>query len=130
MNQSNINADIARYNYEAMKDYTHLGNYMNQIQGNYGGVSQVTQPGPSGLQTIGQIASIAAPFVGSDARIKENIEYDGTYRSGIRQYNVYNYNYVGDDTPRRGVMAQEVELINPDAVGEIDGVKFVNYGAL
>ena len=130
MNQANINADIGRYNYEAMKDYTHLGNYMNQIQGNYGSVSQVTQPGPSGLQTIGQIASIAAPFMGSDARIKENIEYDGTYRSGIREYNVYNYNYVGDDTPRRGVMAQEVELINPDAVGEIDGVKFVNYGAL
>lgn len=129
MNQANINADIGRYNYEAMKDYTHLGNYMNQIQGNYGSVSQVTQPGPSGLQTIGQIASIAAPFI-SDARIKENIEYDGTYRSGIREYNVYNYNYVGDDTPRRGVMAQEVELINPDAVGEIDGIKFVNYGAL
>lgn len=130
MNQSNMNADIARYNYEAMKDYTHLANYMNQIQGNYGGVSQITQPGPSGLQSIGQIASIAAPFMSSDIRIKENIKYDGTYRSGIREYNVYNYNYVGDDTPRRGVMAQEVELINPEAVGEIDGVKFVNYGAL
>ncbi len=133
MDQADINSDIARYNYESMKDYQHLGNYMNQIQGNYGGTSQITQPGPSALSQIGQIASIAAPFMGgvpSDIRIKENIEHDGTHRSGIREYNVYNYNYVGDDTPRRGVMAQEVELINPDAVGEIDGVKFVDYGAL
>tara|TARA_Y100001938_G_scaffold146820_2_gene226633 strand:+ start:420 stop:1778 length:1359 start_codon:yes stop_codon:yes gene_type:complete len=130
LDQANINADIAAYNYDQTKDMRHLANYMALIQGNYGSSSTITQPGPSGLQTIGQIASIAAPFMGSDARIKENIEYDGTYRSGIREYNVYNYNYVGDDTPRRGVMAQEVELINPDAVGEIDGVKFVNYGAL
>lgn len=130
LDQANINADIAAYNYDQTKDMRHLANYMALVQGNYGSSSTITQPGPSGLQTIGQIASIAAPFMTSDARIKENIEYDGTYRSGIREYNVYNYNYVGDDTPRRGVMAQEVELINPDAVGEIDGIKFVNYGAL
>ena len=128
MDQANINADINAYNYEQTKDQRHLGNYMSLIQGDYGSNSTVTQPGQSGMQTIGQIASIAAMF--SDARIKENIEPDGTHRSGIREYKVYNYNYIGDDTPRRGVMAQEVELINPDAVGEIDGIKFVDYGAL
>jgi len=112
-----------------MKDYTHLGNYMNMIQGQYGGTSQVTQPGPSALSQIGQIASIASAFP-SDIRVKENIVPDGTWRNGIREYNVYNFNYIGDDTPRRGVMAQEVELINADAVFEVDGMKVVNYGAL
>ena len=130
MSQAEINADIAKYNYDSTKDYQHLGNFMNMIQGNYGGQSTITQPGQSGLSSLGQIASIAAPFFGSDIRIKENIEHDGTWRSGIREYNVYNFNYVGDDTPRRGVMAQEVEMINKDAVVEVDGIKVVNYGAL
>ena len=130
MSQAEINADIAKYNYDSMKDYQHLGNFMNMIQGNYGGTSTVTQPGPSALSQIGQMASIATALGGSDIRIKENIEHDGTWRNGIREYNVYNFNYIGDDTPRRGVMAQEVELINPDAVFEVDGIKVVDYGAL
>jgi hypothetical protein len=63
----------------------------------------------------------------SDARVKENIVPEGTKWKGL---NVYSYNYIGDSTPRRGVMAQEVEGIYPDAVGEVHGIKYVNYGAI
>jgi hypothetical protein len=107
-----------------MSDQNALADYMAMISGDYGGSQTV--PGPSGLQTLGQIASIAAPFITSDIRIKENIEPDGTWHG----HNVYTYNFKGRTTRSRGVMAQEVEMTRPDAVVEIEGIKHVNYGVL
>lgn len=127
MTQETINRDMARHQYESTAPQNALQNYMAMVQGNYGGTTTQTTPGPSGLQTIGQIASIAAPFMGSDIRIKENIVPEGMKWRGLQ---VYAYNYIGDSTPRRGVMAQEVEQVRPDAVVTIGGVKHVNYGAL
>ena len=42
-------------------------------------------------------------------------------------HNVYEFNYIGGDTKFIGVMADEVEKINPEAVVVIDGYKIVNY---
>ncbi len=63
----------------------------------------------------------------SDARIKENIARIGTAPSGL---GIYAYNHIGDPTRRIGLMAQEVELVRPDAVTEIGGIKHVDYGKL
>ena len=128
MTQETINRDMARRQYDSTAPQQALQNYMAMIQGNYGGTTTQTTPGPSGLQTIGQIAQIAAPFMtGSDIRIKENIVPEGARWKGLQ---IYNYNYRGDPTPRRGVMAQEVEQLRPDAVTTIGGIKHVNYGVL
>ena len=127
MTQETINRDMARHQFESTAPQQALQNYMAMIQGNYGGTTTQTTPGPSGLQTIGQIASIAAPFIGSDIRIKENIVPEGARWKGLQ---IYNYNYRGDPTPRRGVMAQEVEQVRPDAVATINNIKHVNYGVL
>ena len=106
------------------------------ITGQYGstsggsGTSSQTGTGPSGLDQLGQgigIAASLASLAGSDIRIKENIVPEGTKWKGL---NVYAYNYIGDSTPRRGVMAQEVEGIYPDAVVTINGIKHVHYGAI
>lgn len=66
----------------------------------------------------------AALSIFSDERLKEFIEpvgelYDGT--------GIYRYHYKGDPVPRIGVMAQEVEKVNPDAVIDIGGFKAVRY---
>ena len=125
MRQQQIDADMARYQYNATAPQQALANYMNMISGNYGGTVQKTTPGQSPLSSI---ASLASAFMGpSDMRIKENIVPDGTTYNG---HNVYHFNFIGDDVRRRGVMAQEVEQTRPDAVVEIDGIKHVNYGAL
>jgi|1_EtaG_2_1085319.scaffolds.fasta_scaffold30992_1 hypothetical protein len=129
MSQAAIDQDVARYNYQSMSDQNALADFMSMISGDYGGSKTV--PGPSGMQTLGQVASIAgslAPLVAgfSDIRIKENIEPDGTWHG----HNVYTYNFKGRTNRSRGVMAQEVEITRPDAVFEIDGIKHVNYGAL
>jgi hypothetical protein len=128
---ANANADLAAYNAS--------GNFWNML----GGIGSMATKGGGTVggnlaSGIGSAASTAAGGIGdaissalpmlamfSDERLKEFIEpvgelYDGT--------NVYRYNYKGDPTPRIGLMAQEVEKTNPDAVIEIGGYKAVNYG--
>ena len=43
-NQANINDQIQRFNYNQQLPYSNLNNYMNLIQGNYGGTSTASQP--------------------------------------------------------------------------------------
>ena len=83
----------------------------------------------SGLyQGIGSIAGSAASagIAKSDIRLKSNIVKVGDHPKG---FGIYEYDI--DGHRERGVMAQEVEKIIPEAVMEHpDGYKMVNYGAL
>jgi hypothetical protein len=126
MTQSAIDQDMQRYNYEQMAPQNALNQYMNTISGNYGGqTTQTTPRNNSGIMNmLGSLGSAA--ILASDVRVKENLVRDGT----IKGHPAYKFNYVGDDTPRRGVIAQEVEQTNPAAVAEFGGIKHVNYGAL
>ena len=75
---------------------------------------------------IGSLAGggIAAKF--SDIRLKSNIIKVGEHPKG---FGIYEYDIFG--RRERGVMAQEVEKIIPEAVLEHpSGFKMVNYGAL
>ena len=72
----------------------------------------------------GSLASLAAL---SDERLKENIEPAGQENG----HNVYKFNYIGEDDDYVGVMAQEVQETNPDAVFDIgDGTLAVDYGLI
>jgi len=126
MSQSVIDRDMQRYNYEQMAPYNALNQYMNTISGNYGGTTTQTTPKDNSgmMQMLGSLGSAA--ILASDVRVKENLVRDGT----IKGHAAYKFNYVGDRTPRRGVIAQEVEKTNPGAVAEFGGIKHVNYGAL
>jgi hypothetical protein len=82
---------------------------------------------------LGGAAAAYTAFGGSDRRIKENIEEVGVdQRTALP---LYEFNYVkefSDPNVRyRGVMADDVELVYPDAVAETEfGYKVVNYGML
>jgi hypothetical protein len=67
------------------------------------------------------------PFLSvlSDARVKDNVAPIGMLFDGTP---VYSFNYIGDRTPRMGLIAQDVERRRPDAVHQIAGVKTVDYG--
>ena len=128
MQQEAINRDMAKYQYDVTKPQTQLANYMSMISGDYGGTTTQVAPGPSGLQQMASLASAVAPFIPvSDIRMKRNIIPEGTSWKGL---DVYTYNYLGQSTRRRGVMAQDVEKIYPHAVVEFGGVKHVDYGAI
>jgi len=127
MTQATMDSDMARYQYEANAPQQQLSNYMKMVTGNYGGTTTQTSPGKSGLDQLGQAVGIAASIYGmSDSRMKENVEFDGTWNG----HNVYTYNFKGSNTRSRGVMAQEIEITRPDAVIDIEGIKHVNYGVL
>ena len=119
MTQEAINQDMARYNYEAMAPMSDLQQYMSNISGDYGGPSTST---PSALSQIGQLAGILGVI--SDVRAKENIAPVGKYKG----LNVYDFNYKWSPERHRGLMAQEVEQVKPEAVGEINGLKYIDYG--
>ena len=59
----------------------------------------------------------------SDRRLKENIEHAGNENG----FNVYKFNYKGNDQKYIGVMADEVKETMPDAVGYLDDYMTVDY---
>jgi len=68
----------------------------------------------------------SAAIMASDRRLKSNIVRVGTHPLGI---GIYEYDIFGER--QRGVMADEVEQVKPEAVlTHESGYKMVNYGAL
>ncbi len=77
--------------------------------------------------TIGSLVGLGASIF-SDRRMKQDIVEVGTYSNGLPKY---EFAYKGQSARWRGVMADDVEKVFPDAVGETpDGFKTVNYGML
>lgn len=137
-NQANLNIPYEQFLQQQAFPYQNLSwlsGISTGLGGGMGGTSTSSQPGPSGLsQVLGAgmgAAGIAgmlgwAPFA-SDRRIKKDIERVGKHGP----YPIYDFKYKGDDVQRRGVMAQDVEKINPDAVGKDEhGIRYVDYSKL
>jgi hypothetical protein len=70
-----------------------------------------------GLGTLGGM-------IFSDQRVKDEIRQVGTLHNGLP---VYAYRYKWGGPTQLGVMAQDVEQVNPEAVIEVEGIKMVNY---
>jgi hypothetical protein len=78
-----------------------------------------------GLFNLSWVA-LAAQRCYLDRRLKSNIERIGTHPLGI---GIYEYDIF--EAAQRGVMADEVEAVRPEAViTRDDGYKMVNYGML
>jgi hypothetical protein len=61
----------------------------------------------------------------SDSRLKTDIKRVGTLDNGLP---VYTFRYHGDPQVHMGLMAQDVEVTNPDAVElHESGFKMVHY---
>ena len=76
---------------------------------------------------IGGVAQGIGSAVASDRRVKTNIKIVGKTDSGLP---VYTYQYKGQNVTQMGVMAQDVEMVNPEAVVEINGIKHVDYNRI
>jgi len=76
------------------------------------------------------IGSIAGGILGlfSDVRLKENIQFEGFRDDGL---SMYSYNYAGSLERHYGVMAQEVQTVDPLAVHQhSSGFLTVDYARL
>lgn len=82
--------------------------------------------GQAGIGAYGLMNAAPALAMISDRRLKSNIERVGTHKLGI---GIYEYDLFGER--QRGVMADEVETVMPEAVITLPiGIKAVNYGML
>ena len=80
-----------------------------------------------GLGALGGGLAQAGIF-GSDRRLKTDIERIGTHSSGV---GIYQYRYLGSPSQQVGVMAQEVQEVNPNAVVTMtNGYLGVNYSKI
>jgi hypothetical protein len=100
-------------------------NYQNQVGSYNAGMGLLgSLAGAAGTAVSGPLG-VAGLFT-SDRRLKSNIVRIGTHPLGI---GVYEYDINGER--QRGVMADEVETVLPEAViTRSDGYKMVNYGLL
>ncbi|MEJ5081050.1 tail fiber domain-containing protein [Ochrobactrum sp. MYb379] len=93
-------------------------NYQNQL-----GAWQQQQQQAGGI--LGGLFGLGSKLIGlSDASTKENIRRVGSLDNGLP---IYAYNYKGDSMTHIGLIAQEVEEVNPEAVHRIGSVRVVNY---
>jgi hypothetical protein len=148
-NASNI---ISNYGNNVSDINTNLGsNISNTITGTannvsnlrlYGGQAQAAgivgsqnarQAGIDGavrgvMSAIGGMAGGAAGGMSlCDKRVKENIYQIGYLNNGLP---VYKFTYKGSKKVHMNVMAQDVEKVNPAAVLNIDGLKYINMEKL
>lgn len=128
--QNTANSFLDNY-IQNLMGYGNIGLQAGQLLGQTGGrstgTSTSTSTGTSSSNNgIGSLLGGAGALIAaSDRRLKTNIEYLGTMDNGL---NVYSYNYTDGRGPYKGVMADEVEVFLPEALGPvIDGYKTVDY---
>jgi len=56
--------------------------------------------------------------------LKKDIKYMFTMKNGVP---IYTFKYKWSDDVNIGTMAQDIEGFMPEAVGEVNGFKTVNY---
>jgi hypothetical protein len=71
-------------------------------------------------------SAVSAVQSWSDVRMKENI----VLADREKDFNIYEFNYLGDTQRYQGVLAQEVIETHPEAVGEREGFLTVDYSML
>lgn len=119
------------------------GNYMDRLLGlaglgiqggslvsGAGNVSQSTQQSSGSTKPGlgGFLGSLGAGIAASDRRLKERIFKIGKLKNGLQ---LYQYHYTNGEGPFVGVMADEVEVMYPEAMGPtVNGFKTVDYNKL
>lgn len=118
------NGVISGYNTAA----TAYGNNLDAYS-KLGAASIQAQAANDPMAGIGKLAgTLGSAWIGSDRRIKKNLKLIGHYRNGIRKY---SFEYLRDDTPHIGAIAQEVVRVLPHAVRVApNGFYEVNYAEL
>jgi len=142
--QARANAQLSAFN-EA-NPYNHPGlRYLATLLGgtqqepvqNSGGMGYSLLSGLAGSEGVGnavgaglQAAIPAIVSMLSDRRAKRDIKPVESVLKKLRRIKVHSYKYVGDDEPRLGLIAQDLEQEFPDAVKEVGGLKHVDTYAL
>ena len=128
--QAQINDLINQWTSGDMEDWSRLGGLLSAGTGSAGSYgtqtgSQTSSSQPGWGSILGGVLSLVGM---SDRRTKTDIEPLNATLAGVP---LYQYRYRIDPTTSHiGVMADEAKELHPDAVIEINGYDFVDYGVL
>ncbi len=120
--------------YQQMQAYPYqqaqwLAGIAGSIGSQMGGTTQgeMTTPPPNPWSTVAGLATAGlGAYAKSDARAKSDIEQIGTSNDGLPIYR-FKYNDDPEGKTEIGLMAQDVEKVNPGAVAaDLGGTKYVN----
>jgi hypothetical protein len=132
MEQQLLSEKVQKYINKQMIPFSAAQDVAAMAFGMPGGTTRSTgtQPGNPmmGMQMAGSALGMLPMLMmkGSDRRLKKNVRRCGTLADGL---GLYRYNYRGDGSNNEyvGLMADEVEKLYPEAIGEVFGYKTVNY---
>lgn len=125
-----------QYQSKVSSPFDPLKQYMSVVGSNNWGSNtngtETTTKTPSAWDTISGLMSSAGSAAGgvsklmafSDRRVKEDVTRIGTLDNGLP---LYTFRYIGEQRLNVGLMAQDVELVNPEAVSDFHGIKVVDY---
>lgn len=125
-----LGSSLDAYNQRKTDDpWTRLQRYSGLLTGSTAGYGTQTSqtPGPSVLsQILGGVIGLggAAGSLFSDQRLKTDIRKVGKTDGGS---NLYSYRYLGAGPTHIGVMAQQEQKRNPEAVKSVGGLLAVDY---
>lgn len=137
--QNQIDANVARWNYNQMLPWNQLGMYESAVTGTgnpgstvssqsqvpyYSNTAANVASGISGLGSLGLLAYSLGAF--SDRDLKSDIHRIGETDSGFPLY-TFRYKWEPPMSFRIGVMAQDVEKTRPHAVIHTPIGRMVNY---
>ncbi len=105
-----------------------MARYNSQMQSRASNMSALGGLAGAGMSAASGPASLFGYSLwGSDKQLKENIKLLGKENG----HNIYEFNYKGTSDKYVGVMAQEVQETNPEAVVKsADGYLMVDYGKI
>jgi hypothetical protein len=122
--QSVQNPSFAPYSTASAQAPDVAGNTWRAYEANVNAANQRNSQFANGALGIGQLAMAAF----SDIRLKRDIKRIGAMPSGLP---IYSYRYVFSDAPQIGIMAQEAEILFPEAVfAHPSGFKMVDYARI
>ncbi len=130
--QAGFDADFAKELAKSKQLETFTIPLLQSIIGLQPGIIPLIQGGgPSVLEQLSQAASAAGPFIAaaSDEKLKTNIKTIDNALEIIEQLDGKTFKFI-DGEKSGGVLAQDVEKVMPDIVGEKNGHKTVDYTAL
>jgi hypothetical protein len=110
----------------SLSGLSNLGLQSGQLLTSAGSATNPKQPSTGGI-----IAGIGGKLLGSifsDYRLKEDVQQIGEMSDGL---GIYTYRYLNGEKQFVGVMADEVAVLRPWALGPVvAGFQTVNYGSL
>ena len=73
---------------------------------------------------MGGAGNLGSAALMSDERVKTDVKRVGTADNGLP---IYSYRYIWGGPVQIGVMAQDVQKVNPDAIVPVGDLMAVNY---